>query len=124
MNNDRNFNVYNILFNDINSLKDRVQKLEKENFSNIMSVTQITDESKSIPQTIVTDISFDNNSLKVVQYDRKTDTTTTKYINLSELSEDEQSDNQQADKVVKRTGSYLTVENMADELSKILTSNN
>lgn len=79
MNNNRDFNVYNMLFRDMNTLRDRVEKLEKE-------ISQR--KEPHIPPMIVTDVNIDENLLNITMYDRDADKNTTKSIDLSNEDQD------------------------------------
>lgn len=82
MNIDRNFNVYKLLFNDINTLKERIGKLEKEN-TEYRSIINTFLEFGSIPSVIITDINFVEHSLEVSLYDRKANKSITRSLNLT-----------------------------------------
>lgn len=118
MNNDRNFNIYNILFNDLNVLKEKVNRLEKDYLQ--LKDNSNSDNSvgiESVP-VIVTDTYLSNNTLNIVLYDRKLNKSITKTMNLYKLNND--NGNEES---LKKTGSFMTVENVADEINKILDSN-
>ena len=58
--------IYSILIKEIQQLKERLDKLEKQD----------------IPNNIITDISYDNNQLKITIFDKTISETLHKYINL------------------------------------------
>lgn len=129
MSKDNNFSIYKLLFNDINVLKERVDKLEKENteYKNVIE--------NLIPSMIVTDVNYNEDSLKITKYDRKTNKNITESINYPEkenISSDNDNDNNNDNnkcnnkddkkEEVKNSSSYLSMENAVDKINKILNT--
>lgn len=73
MNNGNLLGLYNLLYNELNALKEKVDKL---------SNNQNSDDS--MPNTVITDMYFSENKLNIVKYDRKNKTSTTLSIKLNE----------------------------------------
>ena len=130
MSSDRNFNICNILFQDLNELKERVKTLEKENSLLKETVNkevklQVDKLISSQSSTIVTDIYLVENVLKVIKYDIKNNTSIIQLINFP--GKDDQNsiitlpDSELPEK--QNNGSYLTIDDAAAEIDSIFNQN-
>ena len=121
INNERNFlGLYTNLSNEVNILKERLNKLDKSDKSDKTGKdSQAEDISEQYPTVFVTDVYLENkNSLHVVKYDSKTRKTTKTIIKLDGSF----SKNAVQDSIntLKRTnGTPISLENMTDEMNKL-----
>jgi hypothetical protein len=123
MNNERNLmSLYNVLYREMNTLKDKVDRLEKGGDTIKKAddtATLMKGKKDGVPQFIVTDVYAVGSTLKVVRYDRRADRSLTKSINFGSL-EDEADTVGAMDAMEPSDSKGSATEQRLDELNKLM----